>query len=157
AGLLPAREVAELTDAWTLAWQIRRCLFLWKGREGDVLPSDRHDLRALALLIDGDDGSASDLEERYLRATRRARSIAEEMICGPEAGGGPCRDVIRGPRTARPGGVPPLSSASRRTVFVDRPTTPATVRTHDHALPQRRHPARPHVPPRTRRSADVPL
>src|SRR5699024_8651713 len=72
AGLLPAREVAELTDAWTLAWQIRRCLFLWKGREGDVLPSDRHDLRALALLIDGDDGSASDLEERYLRATRRA-------------------------------------------------------------------------------------
>src|SRR5699024_6155082 len=61
ADLLPAREVAELTDAWTLAWQIRRSLFLWKGKEGDVLPSDRHDLRALAMLIDGDDGSASEL------------------------------------------------------------------------------------------------
>ena len=85
ADLLPAREVAELTDAWTLAWQIRRSLFLWKGKEGDVLPSDRHDLRALAMLIDGDDGSASELEERYLRATRRARSIAEEIIFGPQA------------------------------------------------------------------------
>src|SRR5699024_9876780 len=62
AGLLPAREAAELTDAWTLAWHIRRCLFLWQGREGDVLPSYRHYLRALALLIDGDHGSAFDLE-----------------------------------------------------------------------------------------------
>ena len=83
AELLPAREVQELVEAWTLAWQVRRGLFLWKGREGDVLPTDRYDLRALALLIDGDDGSASDLEERYLRVTRRARSIAEEVIFGP--------------------------------------------------------------------------
>jgi len=82
--LLPMRDARELTEAWTLAWQVRRGLFLWKGREGDVLPSDRHDLRALALLIDGDDGSASELEERYLRLTRRARSIAEEIIFGPE-------------------------------------------------------------------------
>lgn len=83
AELLPAREVHELVEAWSLAWQVRRGLFLWKGKEGDVLPTDRHDLRALALLIDGDDGSASDLEERYLRVTRRARSIAEEVIFGP--------------------------------------------------------------------------
>lgn len=82
--LLPVREVQELTEAWTLAWQIRRGLFLWKGKEGDVLPTDRHDLRALAMLIDGDDGSAAELEERYLRVTRRARSIAEEVIFGPQ-------------------------------------------------------------------------
>lgn len=84
AGLLTAREAQELTDAWTLAWQIRRGLFLWKGREGDVLPTDRHDLRALALLIDGEDGSASELEERYFRLTRRARIIAERLIFGEE-------------------------------------------------------------------------
>ncbi|MDN5900161.1 MAG: bifunctional [glutamine synthetase] adenylyltransferase/[glutamine synthetase]-adenylyl-L-tyrosine phosphorylase [Brachybacterium sp.] len=84
AELLPTREVQELAEAWTLGWQIRRGLFLWKGKEGDVLPTDRHDLRALALLIDGDDGSASELEERYLRVTRRARSIAEEVIFGPQ-------------------------------------------------------------------------
>lgn len=80
--LLPAREARELIEAWSLGWQVRRGLFLWKGREGDVLPSDRHDLRALALLVEGDDSTASDLEERYLRVTRRARMIAERLIFG---------------------------------------------------------------------------
>jgi [glutamine synthetase] adenylyltransferase / [glutamine synthetase]-adenylyl-L-tyrosine phosphorylase len=84
ADLLPVREARELTEAWTLAWQIRRGLFLWKGKEGDVLPTDRYDLRALALLIDGEDGTAAELEERYFRLTRRARSIAEHIIFGPE-------------------------------------------------------------------------
>ncbi|WP_299305405.1 bifunctional [glutamine synthetase] adenylyltransferase/[glutamine synthetase]-adenylyl-L-tyrosine phosphorylase [uncultured Brachybacterium sp.] len=84
AELLTAREAQELTEAWILAWQIRRGLFLWKGREGDVLPTDRHDLRALALLIDGEDGSASELEERYFRLTRRARIIAARLIFGEE-------------------------------------------------------------------------
>lgn len=82
AGLLSERDVQELTDAWTLAWQIRRGLFLWKGREGAVLPSDRIELRALARLIDGEDGSASELEERYLRHTRRARHIVERVVFG---------------------------------------------------------------------------
>ena len=84
AELITGREARELTKAWDLAWQVRRCLFLWKGREGDVLPSDRNELRALAWLIDGDDCTASDLEERYLRRTRRARIIAERLIFGTE-------------------------------------------------------------------------
>ncbi|APX31985.1 bifunctional glutamine-synthetase adenylyltransferase/deadenyltransferase [Brachybacterium sp. P6-10-X1] len=84
AELLTRRETEELTEAWALAWQVRRCLFLWKRREGDVLPSDRTELLALAWLIDGDDTSASDLEERYLRLTRRARLIAERLIFDSE-------------------------------------------------------------------------
>ncbi|GAA1487687.1 bifunctional [glutamine synthetase] adenylyltransferase/[glutamine synthetase]-adenylyl-L-tyrosine phosphorylase [Brachybacterium sacelli] len=84
AGLIAGREAQELSEAWALAWQVRRCLFLWKRREGDVLPSDRTELLALAWLIDGDDTSASDLEERYLRLTRRARLIAERLIFGAE-------------------------------------------------------------------------
>src|SRR5690625_6902655 len=47
AELIPQRSACELREAWTLAWQIRRSLFLWKGREGEVLPSDRNELRAL--------------------------------------------------------------------------------------------------------------
>ena len=86
AELLTTREAQELAEAWTLAWQIRRGLFLWKGREGDVLPTDRYDLRALALLIDGEDGSAAELEERYFRLTRRARVIAERLIFGEDDG-----------------------------------------------------------------------
>ncbi len=84
AGLLSTREARELSDAWILAWQVRRGSFLWKGREADVLPSDRIDLRALAVLIDGIDASASELEERYLRLTRRARRVAERIIFGSE-------------------------------------------------------------------------
>lgn len=86
AELLDAREVRELTDAWALCWQIRRCLFLWKGREGDLLPTDRWDLRALARLVDGEEDSAADLEERYLRLTRRSRTIAEEILFGDSSG-----------------------------------------------------------------------
>ncbi|MGY5764605.1 bifunctional [glutamine synthetase] adenylyltransferase/[glutamine synthetase]-adenylyl-L-tyrosine phosphorylase [Brachybacterium sp. DNPG3] len=82
AGLLPDHEARELSDAWGLAWLIRRATLLWKGRETDVLPTDRNDLRAVALLIDGEDASAADLEERYLRVTRRARNVAEEIIFG---------------------------------------------------------------------------
>jgi glutamate-ammonia-ligase adenylyltransferase len=84
-GLLSRRAVEELSEAWLMAWQIRRSLFLLKGREGDVLPSDRYELRALALLIEGEEGTATDFEERYLRLTRRARHTAEELIF--ESGG----------------------------------------------------------------------
>src|SRR5699024_7852370 len=38
AELVPQRSACERREAWTLAWQIRRSLFLWKGREGEVLP-----------------------------------------------------------------------------------------------------------------------
>lgn len=82
AELLEGREAEELRAAWTLAWQLRRGLFLWKGREGEVLPSDRNDLRALALLIDGEDATASELEDRYLKVTRRSRTLAEQIIFG---------------------------------------------------------------------------
>jgi glutamate-ammonia-ligase adenylyltransferase len=84
AGLLAAHEAEELRGAWALAWQLRRGLFLWKGREGEVLPTDRYDLRALALLIDGEDATASELEDRYLKATRRSRLIAEQIIFGED-------------------------------------------------------------------------
>ena len=82
AELLSPRATEELTDAWLLAWQLRRGLFLSKGREGDVLPTDRIDLRALARIVGGDDASASELEEQYLRLTRRSRAVAEEIIFG---------------------------------------------------------------------------
>ncbi|UEJ83124.1 bifunctional [glutamine synthetase] adenylyltransferase/[glutamine synthetase]-adenylyl-L-tyrosine phosphorylase [Brachybacterium halotolerans subsp. kimchii] len=82
AELLTPRQQEDLTGAWTLAWQMRRAIFLWRGREGDVLPADRIDLYAVAVLVDGDEGSASELEENYLRATRHARTVAEEIIFG---------------------------------------------------------------------------
>ena len=49
-----------------------------------MLPSDRNDLRALALLIDGEDATASELEDRYLKVTRRSRTLAEQIIFGED-------------------------------------------------------------------------
>lgn len=80
AGLLEHHEVRELAEAWSLAWQVRRALFLWKGKEGAVLPSDRNDLRALATLLEGDEASATEVEERYRKLTRRARTVAERVL-----------------------------------------------------------------------------
>ena len=82
AELLGRRDAEELADAWKLAWQLRRTVFLWKGREGSILPTDRVDLPAVAHLIDGEDGTANELEDRYLRTTRHARSIVERIIFG---------------------------------------------------------------------------
>lgn len=82
AGVLPADQARDLREAWILGWRIRRGLFLWKGREAQVLPSDRVDLRALAWLLDGPDATAADLEDTYLRVTRHARLITEQLVFG---------------------------------------------------------------------------
>ena len=49
-----------------------------------MLPTGRYDLRALSLLIDGEDATAAELEDRYLKATRRSRLIAEQIIFGED-------------------------------------------------------------------------
>jgi glutamate-ammonia-ligase adenylyltransferase len=79
-GLLAQETCEALSEAWVLAWRLRRGLFLWKGREGDVMPVDRIDLLALARLLDGDEGTAGELQETQLRLTRHARTLAEELI-----------------------------------------------------------------------------
>ncbi|MDO5644944.1 MAG: bifunctional [glutamine synthetase] adenylyltransferase/[glutamine synthetase]-adenylyl-L-tyrosine phosphorylase [Dermabacter sp.] len=80
--LLSARDAQDLAAAWSLAWSLRRALFLWRGREQDVLPTDHVDLRAIAALVDGPSASAREIEERYLKVTRHARAITEREIFG---------------------------------------------------------------------------
>jgi glutamate-ammonia-ligase adenylyltransferase len=82
AGLMGPETRLALGEAWEYAWQIRRALFLWKGREGDVLPSDRNELHALAQMLEGDEATAADLQEKHLRLTRHARHLAEQVLFG---------------------------------------------------------------------------
>ncbi|MDO5662802.1 MAG: bifunctional [glutamine synthetase] adenylyltransferase/[glutamine synthetase]-adenylyl-L-tyrosine phosphorylase, partial [Brachybacterium sp.] len=56
-GLLARSEADDLQGAWLLAWSIRRALFLWRGREGEVLPTDRNEMRAVARVVDGEGGT----------------------------------------------------------------------------------------------------
>jgi glutamate-ammonia-ligase adenylyltransferase len=87
AGLLDHEDARCLREAWVLASRLRSALVLWSGKVGgpqaDVLPHDRLALGGIARLL-GDVESGSELEERYLRAARRARSVMERVFYGQD-------------------------------------------------------------------------
>ncbi|WP_029253625.1 bifunctional [glutamine synthetase] adenylyltransferase/[glutamine synthetase]-adenylyl-L-tyrosine phosphorylase [Paraoerskovia marina] len=87
AGLVERDDAEILADAWHLASRLRSAVVLLTGRTGgrnaDLLPHDRQSLTGLARIIDLD-GSGADLEELYLRTTRRARAVVERMFYGDE-------------------------------------------------------------------------
>lgn len=69
-----------LREAWKLATRIRNGLALARARSTDLLPVDRGELEALARLLGMTAGSARDLEEHYLAATRRARRVFDRRL-----------------------------------------------------------------------------
>ncbi|GGK86050.1 glutamate-ammonia-ligase adenylyltransferase [Salinibacterium xinjiangense] len=81
--LIPADEARKLRDAWVLASRARSAMTLWTSKTADVLPTDRQQLDAIARLMEYPPGSASRLEEDYLRVTRLARQVFEKRFYGP--------------------------------------------------------------------------
>jgi len=82
AGLIDTGDAALLRDAWLLASRVRTALTLWTNRTLDMLPTDRRQLEGIARLLEYPPGSASRLEEDYLRVTRRARQVFERLFFG---------------------------------------------------------------------------
>jgi glutamate-ammonia-ligase adenylyltransferase len=82
AGLIEAGDVVILLRAWRLASRIRSANVIWTGRASDVLPSSRRDLEAVARWCGYGHGNAAELEEDYLRLSRRARSVFERVFYG---------------------------------------------------------------------------
>lgn len=82
AEVLPISEADTLRDAWVLASRLRNALALSQARTIDVLPADRDQLEVVARLLGLPAGSATTLEERYLRITRRARRVFERRFYG---------------------------------------------------------------------------
>ncbi|MDT0164250.1 bifunctional [glutamine synthetase] adenylyltransferase/[glutamine synthetase]-adenylyl-L-tyrosine phosphorylase [Actinotalea sp. AC32] len=84
AGLVAADDAAVLRDSWVLCSRLRDALVLWTGRVGgsggDVLPHDRRALGALARLLGMPPASGAELEETYLRTSRRARAVVERVF-----------------------------------------------------------------------------
>jgi glutamate-ammonia-ligase adenylyltransferase len=85
ADLLGASETSMLREAWIFASRTRSALTLWTSKTTDVLPRDRGQLDGVARLMGYPRGSASRLEDDYLRVTRRARQVFEERFYGPAA------------------------------------------------------------------------
>ncbi len=81
-GFVSALEARKLRDAWILASRARSAMTLWTSRTADVLPTDRQQLEGVARLLEYPPGSASRLEEDYLRVTRLARVVFEKKFYG---------------------------------------------------------------------------
>ncbi|WP_300593653.1 bifunctional [glutamine synthetase] adenylyltransferase/[glutamine synthetase]-adenylyl-L-tyrosine phosphorylase [Microbacterium sp.] len=81
-GLLPVSAADRLRHAWVLASRLRSANTLLSAQTSDVLPSDRQKLDGLARLLEYPPHSASQVEEDYLGATRRARRVFEKYFYG---------------------------------------------------------------------------
>lgn len=82
AGLLPAASADRLAAAWRLASRLRSANTLLSGQTSDVLPVDRKRLDGIGRLLEYPPRSASQVEEDYLAATRRARRVFEKLFYG---------------------------------------------------------------------------
>lgn len=80
AGLVTAEDAGRLRAAWIIASRARSAMTLWTAKTADVLPTDRQQLEGVARLMEYPPGSASRLEEDYLRTTRLARQVFERRF-----------------------------------------------------------------------------
>ena len=83
--LVTESDAARLRDAWIIASRARSAMTLWTAKTTDVLPTDRQALEGVARLLEYPPGSASQLEEDYLRTTRLARQVFERRFYGTTA------------------------------------------------------------------------
>lgn len=83
-GLLNGQDAAILQEAWALASELRDLNFLATGRANakvvDQLPTSFEVLAQVAFLAGDTQGERSQIEEQYLRATRRARKVVEKVF-----------------------------------------------------------------------------
>jgi glutamate-ammonia-ligase adenylyltransferase len=84
AELIAADDAGVLVEAWDLASRLRDALVLWTGRVGgahaDVLPHDRQAVAGLAATVGYASGSGQELEDTWLRTSRRARAVVERVF-----------------------------------------------------------------------------
>lgn len=77
AGKIAEGDESALREAWLTASRIRSAITLYTGKNSDVLPTDRRELEGIARVLAYPAGSGSELENDYLRITRRARLVFE--------------------------------------------------------------------------------
>jgi glutamate-ammonia-ligase adenylyltransferase len=80
--IVSSADASELRDAWLMASRVRTALTLFGARATDVLPVDRETLEGAARLMGYPPGSATALDEEYLRVTRHARAVFERVFYG---------------------------------------------------------------------------
>jgi glutamate-ammonia-ligase adenylyltransferase len=80
--LLNGDDGDQLLAGYSFLERLRNHLFFMAARPVDVLPVKPEELEALGIAVGFDDQPRQELEEAYLRTTRRIRRIAEPLIYG---------------------------------------------------------------------------
>ncbi|UFU04860.1 bifunctional [glutamine synthetase] adenylyltransferase/[glutamine synthetase]-adenylyl-L-tyrosine phosphorylase [Ruania halotolerans] len=84
--LLSGSDADQLIRAWELATRLRNAIVLATGRARgqrvDILPAERQTLSTVSRLLGYEPGHAVDLEQDWLRAARRARTVMERVFYG---------------------------------------------------------------------------
>jgi glutamate-ammonia-ligase adenylyltransferase len=79
-GLLDDEQADVLADAWRIAMRVRNAIVLARGRAADAVPTDPRTSAAVARAMGYAAGRTQDMVEDYLRATRRARAVYEDVF-----------------------------------------------------------------------------
>ncbi|MGQ4516124.1 bifunctional [glutamine synthetase] adenylyltransferase/[glutamine synthetase]-adenylyl-L-tyrosine phosphorylase [Streptomyces sp. DW26H14] len=82
AGLIPPEAAATLDEAWVLATRVRNGTMLVRGRPSDTFPSESRELAAVGRYLGYGPGRVGEMLDDYRRATRRARTVMEEIFYG---------------------------------------------------------------------------
>jgi glutamate-ammonia-ligase adenylyltransferase len=80
AGIMSVADGAALREAWLISSHIRSATTLFTSRGSDVVPLDRRQLEGVARILAYPAGRGVDLENDYLRITRRSRQVFERLF-----------------------------------------------------------------------------
>ncbi|HEX2051033.1 MAG TPA: bifunctional [glutamine synthetase] adenylyltransferase/[glutamine synthetase]-adenylyl-L-tyrosine phosphorylase [Actinomycetota bacterium] len=81
-GLVRDDDARRLADAYRWLMRARNRMFLLFARPRDVLPVVPEELEALGIAMGYSEQPRQEVEEDYLRLTRRARAVAERIVYG---------------------------------------------------------------------------
>lgn len=79
-GIMSAADGAALREAWLISSHIRSAISLFTSRGSDVVPVDRRELEGIARILGYSSGQGTQLENDYLRITRRSRQVFERLF-----------------------------------------------------------------------------
>ena len=80
AALLSSQDEQQLQDAWRIATRVRDAVMLVRGKPSDLVPTDTHDLAAIAQVLGYPAHEGGALLDEYRRLTRRARAVVERVF-----------------------------------------------------------------------------
>ncbi|APT85149.1 glutamine-synthetase adenylyltransferase [Corynebacterium aquilae DSM 44791] len=80
--LIPEKDVATLRTAWLTATHARNALVLVRGKRTDQLPQPGPQLVQVAVAAGWDKHHYQEFLENYLKVTRRARRVVDEVFWG---------------------------------------------------------------------------